>query len=323
MRTCVLSCLLVFMLQSANAANIFIVPSYHAEYLWDAEYIETLTSILGPDHTYTIRRLDSKRLPESEWSVIAKDVVAEILRSNPDLVITGDDNAMRTVAVPLNGSGIPVVFLGVNGTLTQYGVQGSNNITGVLERPFFERSVRHVRKVAPGRDRFLILMDNSVTMQNAVGEKFGSIRNTNIQGTEIDIVMTNSAEEWLNAVQTAQGTYDAIITGTYHTLRNVDGDYVPADEAMREAVATTQVPIFSFWNIFIGSEKAVGGYAITAYEEGKAAARMAQLILRGVSVASIPVSVSLSGQFVYNKEGMERWGLKLSALTKSQTFFVD
>lgn len=305
------------------AANIYIVQSYHAEYEWDAEYIQSLQDNLGPDHRYVVRALDSKRQKPEQWQQTAAKVVEEILTVIPDLVIVGDDNAMKSVGSVLNGSEIPVVFLGVNGTLEQYGLIGSENVTGVLERPFFEQSVRHLRKVIDKRERFLVLMDDSVTMQNAVSDTYGSERRVNIQNTQIDFLLTNSAEQWQDAVKSAQTDYDAIIVGTYHTLRYANDTYFDPGDAMGFLRTHSSIPVFSFWNIFIGSDKAIGGYAITAYEEGKAAARMAQLVLRGISISSIPPVASLAGQYVYSESGLQKWDVSLTALTRSQTLFVD
>lgn len=314
--------LLLFALPSF-AGNVFIIQSYHMEYEWDAEYIETLQTYMGPEHTYTIRSLDSKRQPAEVWQETAKTILIEIESARPDLVIVGDDNAMKSIAVPLNGSDIPVIFLGVNGTLEQYGVSDSNNITGILERPFFELTVRHLRKVLTERERFLVLMDDSVTMQNAIAGQIDASRTLRVQATDVDFVLTNDAQSWQQAILDAPDKYDAIILGTYHTLRSSDDEYFDPADAMAFALANTEIPIFSFWNIFIGQDKAIGGYAVTAYEEGKAAARMAQLILRGVKVSSVPPSVSLSGQYVYSQAGLERWGIQLTTLTKSQTLFVE
>ncbi|MBU2864256.1 hypothetical protein KO489_10405 [Reinekea forsetii] len=306
------------------ASDVFIVQSYNIEYEWDAEYVESVQRVLGAEHNYTIRELDSKRKQPEQWKETARQVVEEIKQVQPDIVIVGDDNAMSSVAVALNGSTIPVVFLGVNGTLQDYGVQGSANITGVLERPFFEQSVRHLRKVTDNNSRFLVLMDDSITMRNAVSETYGDQRTATVQNTQVDFFLSNSAEQWKERARSAKDDgYDAIIIGTYHTLRYADDTYFPPADAIAFLRETSVIPVFSFWNIFIGADKAIGGYSITAYEEGKAAARMAQLILRGVSINKVPPITSISGQYVYSKQGLEKWGVKLTTLTRSQAVFVE
>jgi ABC-type uncharacterized transport system substrate-binding protein len=306
------------------AADVFIVQSYNIEYEWDAEYIASLKAVLGAEHNYTIRELDSKRKQAEEWQETAKKVVEEIKKTRPDVVIVGDDNAMASVGSVLNGSKIPVVFLGVNGTLKDYGVEDSLNVTGVLERPFFEQSVRHLRKVTTRNKRFLVLMDDSVTMQNAVNETYGDQRKVFIQNTQVDFFLSNSAEQWQEKVRTAvDEEYDAIIIGTYHTLRWSDDTYFAPASAMAFLRAESVIPVFSFWNIFIGADKAIGGYSITAYEEGKAAARLAQLVIRGVSIENVPPITSVSGQYIYSKKGLEKWGVKLTTLTRSQAIFQE
>ncbi len=260
------------------AKTVVIVQSYHIEYKWDADYIEAVR----PDKVAEIQ-----------------GKIAEI---KPDVAILGDDNAFSLMAEHLVQREIPVVFLGVNGGPVQHPTLEHPLVTGILERPFFADSIRHLRKVLRQRDRFLVLMDDSPTMRNAVNEYFGDKRQATIYGSDLDIVLTNDRDTWLKSVVNAHERYDAVVLGTHHTIRDKD---------------------FSFWDIFVGEEQSIGGFTISAQQEGLTAARLASLILNGMRPDQIPQLKSLSGHYVYSESGLEHWNLQLSPLIASQANFVE
>lgn len=317
--------LLAFLLASplCFAKTVVIVQSYHLEYKWDADYIEAVRSVLGEDHQIHIFALDTKRLPKPDWPAKVARIQGEIAKLNPDVAILGDDNAFSLMAEHLAQRQVPVVFLGVNGGLEQHPALGHPLITGILERPFFADSIRHLRKVLRKKDRFLVLMDNSPTMRNAVNEYFGEERHATVYGSELDIVLTNDRNTWLKTVVDAHTRYDAVVLGTHHTIRDEDGNYVIPHDLLKEAFFQAQLPLFSFWDIFVGEEQSIGGLTISAHQEGLTAARLASLILNGVRPDQIPQLKSLSGHYVYSESGLKHWNLDLSPLIASQANFVD
>ncbi len=303
--------------------TVVIIQSYHLEYKWDADYIEAVRSVLGQDHEIHVFELDTKRLSKPEWPQKVAEVQSAIADIKPDVAILGDDNAFTLMAEHLVAREIPVVFLGVNGGPVQHPTLKHPLVTGVLERPFFAESIRHLRKILRRKERFLVLMDDSPTMRNAVNEYFGDKRQAEIYGSQLDIVLTNDRDTWLQTVVNAHENYDAVVLGTHHTIRDKNGDYVIPSELLKEAYYQAQLPLFSFWDIFVGEEQSIGGLTISAHQEGLTAARLASLILNGVKPDRIPQLKSLSGHYVYSKSGLEHWNLNLSALTASQAYFVE
>mgnify|MGYP000032402855 CR=1 FL=1 len=305
------------------AKTVVIVQSYHIEYKWDSDYIEAVRSVLGEDHEIRVFELDTKRLPKPEWPNKVAEIQEKISELDPDVAILGDDNAFTLMAEPLVKRGIPVVFLGVNGGIAQHPTLDHPLVTGILERPFFADSIRHLRKILRQKDRFLVLMDDSPTMNNAVNEYFGEKRHATLYGSELDIVLTNDRDTWLQTVVDAHERYDAVVLGTHHTIRDKDGNYVIPHELLKEAFYKAQLPLFSFWDIFVGEEQSIGGFTISAHQEGLTAARLASLILNGMRPDQIPQLRSLSGHYVYSTSGLEHWNLDLSPMIASQANFVE
>lgn len=246
--------------------TIVVIESYHSEYKWDSDYLVAIQEELGDDNDIHVLALDTKRLLKSEWPEKVASIQRNVNKVKPDIAILGDDNAFLLMADYLVDKQIPVVFFGVNGGHEQYPVLEHPLVTGVLERPFFAQSVRHAKNVIRPHDRFLILMDDSPTMRNAVNEYFGEARQATIYGS--------------------------------------------------------QIPIFSFWDISIGEHQAIGGFTVSARQEGITAARLASLILNGVRPDQVPQIKSLSGQYVYSESGLEHWNIDLSPLIASQSVYV-
>lgn len=305
------------------AKTVVVIQSYHLDYTWDADYIAAIQSVLGDDHDIHVFELDTKRLPKSKWPEKVASIQQSVSKIQPDIAILGDDNAFSLMAGNLVDRQTPVVFLGVNGGPSQHPTLNHELVTGILERPFFAESIRHLQKVLRVDERFLVLMDDSPTMRNAVNDFFGEKRSAEVYGSQLDIVLTNDKDTWLKSVFTAHEQYDAIIVGTHHTIRDTAENWIPPNELMAEASSRTQVPIFSFWDIFIGKEQSIGGFTISAHQEGITAARLASLVLNGVKPNRIPQLKSLSGHYVYSESGMKAWNLKLSPMIASQSTFVE
>ncbi|MDO6442271.1 MULTISPECIES: ABC transporter substrate-binding protein [unclassified Marinobacter] len=321
MRFLILALLLVSPL--CFGKTVVVIESYHDEYKWDADYLRAIESVLGAKYDIRVLALDTKRLPKSEWPQKVASIQQTVAEIKPDVAILGDDNAFTLMAQHLADNEIPVVFFGVNGGPDQHPALTHPLVTGILERPFFAENVRHMRKVLKQNERFLVLMDDSPTMRNAVEEYFGDVRQTRLHGSHLDIVLTNDKDAWLNAVFTAHERYDAIIVGTHHTIRDRNDKYIQPRDLMDQAFIRSQVPIFSFWDIFIGENQGIGGFTVSAYQEGVTGARLASLILNGLKPHQIPQIKSISGHYVYSRSGMQHWNVALSPLIASQSSFVD
>lgn len=315
--------LLCFACTPLWAAKVLVIESYHPEYPWDADYLRAIDEVLGAGNDIETLYLDTKRLQPAEFDARADQLAEQTLALAPDVILMGDDNALAYMGPRLKNAGIPVVFFGVNGNPEQYGLADMDMLTGVLERPLFRQTVRHLRKVMSQNKRFLVLMDDSETMRNAVNEAWGEVRRIDIQGSQLDLLLTNEAERWQNAIRTAHDNYDAVIFGTHHTLRYSDQRYAEPDELMAMAYRESQVPLFAFWDFFVGEGMTAGGYVLSGYDQGKTAARMADLILRDIHPSSIPIIQGEAGNYLYSRSGMERWNITLSTLTATQTTFID
>lgn len=322
--------LLIFLLVGASAhaagKTVLLIESYHSGYEWDASYLEGLKETFGKDFTLVNFEMDTKRLPKSLYQKQADLAWRKYQELKPDLVILGDDNALKFLGPKFIETSTPVVFLGINQNPRDYvELWMGKNLTGVLERPIFSLSIDSISKIIqPKPDKILVLFDNGTTSQASVSEAFKGKTRNEISGVRVDLQLISNFDLWQKTVLEAghQG-YDAIVVGLYHTLVDKEGKNIPADQVMAWTSENTPVPPFGFWDFSVGAEKTIGGFVLYGKEQGIVAAEMAKKILNGTAPKDVPVVVGKKGQFLFSKKALEKYRLTLPKDIARQSRMVD
>jgi hypothetical protein len=132
----------------AAEKTILVIESYHSGYEWDASYLEGLRGTFGKGYNLVSFEMDTKRQPKSLYQKQADLAWQKYQELKPDLVILGDDNALKLLGPKFIMTSTPVVFLGINQNPSDYvEFWMGKNITGVLERPFFTHSIDSISKI--------------------------------------------------------------------------------------------------------------------------------------------------------------------------------
>lgn len=306
------------------AARVAIIESYHQGYAWDHEYVQGIEDVLA-GHQLERFQLDTKRIGREEYAQAADRVWQALQDFRPELILIGDDNAFRLLSERLSSLNIPIVFLGLNGTPRDYGLERFSAITGVFERPLLKRSVLFLRALLKkDSPRILVLFDASTTAAAAhdhLSQQEPSIRVGKIQ---VDVELDNNADNWRKRVEDAAGKgYDALIIGLYHTLSEADGSYTDPEHFLGWIHDNSSVPSFGFWDFSIGPRGNIGGYVLDGYEHGRAAAKMAEKIINGVPASSIYPLIDDSGRFIFSRSGMERWQLTVPERLEGKIDWIE
>ncbi|MEH6471910.1 MAG: hypothetical protein V7752_11720 [Halopseudomonas sp.] len=300
--------------QAEQRASVLVIESYHASYQWDADYRRGINDILGDSAELHFFQMDTKRLPTSEHPLRA-DLAWQAYRdTQPDLVILGDDNALKHLGRRLADTDTPVIYLGVNNNPRNYFSKIPRNITGVLERPLLNRSIIYMREVMEGTlNKVLILFDDGTTAQALLEEQFQGKQQRTVGPVDVHIRLIGNIDDWREAVVSAEALeYDAIVVGLYHTLTEKNGAHVPAQEVITWSSSHTKVPLFAFWEFAVGHDMAIGGLVLDGYTQGKVAATIAADVLAGAPLPRLPQS-SDEGQFVFSQTQLDKWGITLPA----------
>lgn len=300
----------LFMLsKQVSAADILVVESYHQEYSWDASYKKALIESLGDKYSLEFFQMDTKRLPASVHQTQADKAWQLYKSKRPRLVILGDDNALKYLGPRLAAEAVPVVYLGINNNPRSYFETAPHNFTGVLERPLFKRSIASLAKIIkPRPKKVLVLFDAGTTAKAAVNEAFDGDIGINVFGVDAKLRLIKSWVEWKVQVSKArQHGYDAIIMGLYHTITDLDGNNVPADQVMSWTVENSKIPLFAFWDFSVGKGKTAGGLVLSGEEQGRLAGSIAGQILTGAEPSKIYTKTAEQGRYLFSKSMLNHY----------------
>ncbi|MFV0423326.1 ABC transporter substrate-binding protein [Oleidesulfovibrio sp.] len=315
--------LLCLSAQTALAATVFVIESYHAGYDWDTRYLQVLRDRLTPQHTLVTFELDTKRLPEEQHEARAQLAFARYLELKPDLVVLADDNACALLGKRLAETGTPIVYMGINANPRKYGLHSRRDTTGVIERPLIKRAISYLSRMEGlSLSKVLLLFDNSTTAQIIFGEIMRYMPSENIMGVGLETRMIASWKDWQESILQAKSeNFDVIIIGLYQTLIGDDGNVANDVQVLEWTIAHAQLPCFAVWNFSVGPGKAIGGLLHSAEEQGDSAA---DLVLSLLQYGESPVHPVMAeqGQLILSRSGMARWGLKVPRVYESEVNWV-
>jgi len=318
--------LLIIIPLKMMAASVMIIESYHQEYEWDRNYNKGIVSIIGEQHEYRHFYLDTKRLPQTSFASQAERAWQHYREVKPDLVILADDNAIKLLHKRFDGADVPVVFLGLNTNPRTYNIQHQKNITGVLERPLFKRSLLLANQllVEKPKKKFLVLFDNSETSIASLEQISPSLDRITMGKISLDFVLTSNFSTWKTSIAEAKTRgYDAVFIGLYHTVRDDSGKHLPPEQVIAWTRKHSTLPHFGFWEFTIGPQKNIGGYVLDGYLHGQHAGRLIRQVLEGASPGSLSFVFDNKGLYLFSKSGVEKWELKIPDKIKQKVKWVD
>lgn len=319
--------LLVLMLPAAVYAqqkSILVVESYNAEYSWDASYKKALQDNLGAKYKLEFFEMDTKRLSTDQHQKMSDLAWKKYLDLKPDLVVLGDDAALKYLANRFIETKTPVVFLGINNNPRTYITTPAKNFTGVLERPLLKRSIANLHELLPAAKKVLVLFDNDLTAQVVKKESFYDKGSIDVGGITVDLRLLGTLDAWHETILSTKGQYDAIIIGLYQAVKNTDGTPANPEELITWASKNTPVPPFAFWDFGVGANKSIGGLVLDGKSMGESASVMVKKILEeGATPSSIIFDFNNRGLFLFSKAQLTKWKLTLPKDILSKATLVD
>ncbi|WP_077675440.1 ABC transporter substrate-binding protein [Salinivibrio proteolyticus] len=310
--------LLLCVIAPVWAANVMLIESYHYGYDWDKSYIAGLERTLGSDYTLSRFEMDTKRLPPSEFEKQADKAFAAYQATKPEIVVLGDDNALKYMLPRLYDEPISIVFLGINSNprhlLAEY--EGQAKVTGVLELPLFVRNMREISMLLGKKNiKVKVMFDSGVTSEIAaeyILRQYEQIRRS--LGIEINIANAVTFQGWQREIAAAKRSgFDAIIVGLYQTLVDSEGNNVDANQVLSWTNQHVEVPTFGFWDFSVGKGKTAGGVVLFGESQGQHAADLVKQINAGADASTIPIQIGRQGRAIYSASEMERWSLTPSS----------
>jgi ABC-type uncharacterized transport system substrate-binding protein len=320
--------------------KIFVVSSYHREYLWsqdtnkgvcaalmDLGYLDnTDQAKTYTEHDYVesstviVKKtwMDTKRKSsKSEMADATRRVVNEINMFKPDIILLGDDNATNYVGNQYIDTDIPIVFWGVNGMPAKYGLldtveRPGHNVTGIYQAGYLKECVEYLKRLVPGIKTMAVLSDDSETGRSKLKELEKLAMEGKLPVKIIDTVATNSLSEWKSAAQRFQREADAIFVVNHNTIKDEEGNPVDQMELGAWYLRNIKKPDCAHEKQF-AQEGILLVVDDSGYKQGYEAVKVVHEILNeGKDTALIPARAPERGPIIVNKQRAEELGIELA-----------
>jgi ABC-type uncharacterized transport system substrate-binding protein len=301
--------------QAEQPLKIFHVMSFDSPWRWTDGQFAGFKEGLGEDvkAEYKVFQMDIKRhaTPEAkaERGAMARKAIDEW---KPDLVYISDDAGIENVAAHYANTGLPIVFSGANRTLTEHKLEGTKNITGVLEEEHFVESVRLLRTMAPNVRRIAVICDEAAHWPPVIQRIRDRV--SRLEGVEIAAVdVLGSYAEFQNKVRKYPEVADAVLYLGIFNFKDDKGQTVPYESLQRWVVENSKLPDISFWidRIHFG---VLASVTVSEQEQGIAAGRLARAILvDGKAPSTLPVVPTVKGKPVINLARARQLGITVKS----------
>lgn len=344
---------LILLLVSAACAQsekqkILVVSSYHREYLWSqdtqkgvcagliefgffddaSQAVEFTKNDFVESSSSVVKKvwMDTKhKNSRSEIVASVSEVMKQISRFSPDLVLLGDDNAANYIGNQLIDTEIPVVFWGVNGLPLKYGLLDSlakpgHNVTGVYQAGYLKECLDFLKKVSPEVKTFAILSDDSPTGRSKVKALKNLHESGKLPVKLIDSVVTNSFEEWKSGAIELEKKVDAFFIVNHNSIKDKNNKSIDQLEIGSWYLRNISKPECAHEKQF-AQEGMLCVCDDSGYNQGYEAMKLGYRILKqSEHPGDIAVKAPPRGPFIINLERARMLGIAITEKTGADIY---
>ncbi len=242
-----------------------------------------------------------------------------VRRLQPDLIVTLDDTAARTVMLGLAKSNIPVVFSGMNGQPEEYNQQTrfmdtrdqpGYNVTGVYEKLHIVPSIKVLRELLPGQGKIVAIVDETPTGR-AVHKQLTLELSAEGSGIAFETWIAHSSSEYKQFINriNADPEIDAVFSVAV-ALKNDDSSYWDAPGMIRYTVCHLKKPDLAV-NYFFSKLGFLGGAAVDFIAMGNQVAKKVAAILDGADPGSLSIDDARQYALVFNLERSRQLNIEI------------
>jgi len=334
---------------ASTKARIFLVSSYHREYLWSqdthAGVCAALLDFNFLDNEKQVKEYTENDYVESSRAAVKKvwmdskrkNTMREIARATayilkeakkfkPALVLLGDDNAANYIGNLYIDTRIPVVFWGINGLPLKYGLIDSiekpgHNVTGLYQAGYLKENVEYLKKLVPSIETFAILSDDSPTGRSKAKELEKLAAEGKLPAKLVATVVTNSLSEWKSKALRLQKEVDAFFVLNHNTIKDDHGN--PVDQLKIGAwyLRNIKKPDCAHEKQF-AKEGILLVVDDSGFKQGYEAVKTAyQILEKGKNPDNIPVRAPERGPIIVNRQRAKMLGIDISGKAFIEDFF--
>jgi ABC-type uncharacterized transport system substrate-binding protein len=265
--------------------------------------------------------MDTKRKNNTDELIREQGRTAlEKIRSfRPNVLVTLDDNAFRTVALSLADGPIPIVFCGLNGQPENYNKERAfmnsrkrpgHNVTGVYEKLHFVNAVRVHKKLFPQTEKIMVISDFSTTGR-AILEQIRLEMAQEPLPCAHDFRIVQSWEDYKGTIRFANNDPEiGVIYPAALVLKDREGRAYTPPEIFAWTLRNSLKPELAINYAFV-QMGLFGGAAVDFHAMGRQAGEMAVRILQGEKPGRIPIEEAQRYALVFNMDRANRLGIQI------------
>lgn len=264
--------------------------------------------------------MDTKKTNNTAELIHQQAVIAldKINKFKPDILITLDDNAFRTVALELVDTDIQIVFSGMNNIPERYNKVArwlesidapGHNITGVYEKIHFSTAVKVQKNIQPGLKKIRIISDNSPTGKALIRQVKIEIKNEPIPA-EADFFITDSWEEYQQKILESNESDIDTLYPIALRLTDKNGQTYTATKILSWTGKNSKIPSIPLNFAFV-KLGLFGGAGVDFESMGYQAGEIAAKILAGKSAGEIPIEDAKRYALVFNVNRAKALGIQI------------
>ena len=252
----------------------------------------------------------------------AGKVIKKIRVFKPDVILSLDDNAFRTVALPLTGTWISIVFSGMNVQPEDYNrirhfmknrEHPGGNITGVYEKLHIREAIKVFSKLLDFK-KILLLDDLSPTGKAIAEQVKRELYSNHDRGSlpcKIQRKTVRSWEEYKKIIHTINTDPDisAFYPGAL-LLKDKSGKAHTARDIIAYTVKHAKKPAIAI-NYTFAKMGLIGGVSVDFFAMGYQAGQKVAAILNGAYPGDLPIDDARKVALVFNLSRAKALGIKI------------
>ncbi|MBE0491832.1 MAG: PAS domain S-box protein [Sulfurospirillum sp.] len=298
---------------AATTKEVLLIHSYHQGYKWSDDMSDVIEQKFQEDENIllTIAYMDTKRIATNSYFEKLFVLYEEQFKNRTfDLVMLADNNALEFYLH--YGKTLfdttPFIFLGINNfdekLLREYNMRFYG--TGVVEQVDVEKNIELIMQLQPSTKKILIINDRSNTGL-AMKKDIFKVLPKYSKKMEFEYVDDISIDNLANKVKTLP---DNTVILWVLLFKDSTGKYFTHKESLKQIRKIARVPIYGLWDFYLG-EGIVGGVLTSAKAQASAAAKMADMILKGTMPINLPILMESPNKYLFDYKELKRFDIAI------------
>lgn len=295
--------------------NILIIHSYYQGLTWTDNQDKGIRSVFESKkfeielHT---EYMGTKLVADDDYfNRLAEIYKQKYTAIKLSAIILTDDDALNFYLKYHNNvfHDVPAVFCGVNYLSDLKSLELDSIVTGVVEAFDIRKTIDISLKLHKNAKRIVIINDNSTTgiankkvLQKILPEFASRASFTFFEDMNMEELIANIK------ILTPD---DLILLMTFN--KDKDGNVYSYDRSVKLISDAANVPIYGVWDFYLGKGIA-GGMLTSGVEQGRYAALMAERIVGGEPVASIPIVKESPNRYMFDYNYLSKYDVDFSML---------